>query len=82
MHQATTKGMLLDQQGVFCGIGNWIADEVCYQAGVHPAAAGDSLSVGQLRAVYDAVLYVCGTAVAVWDSLKLELWRFRNTFRS
>ena len=30
------KSALLDQEKIFCGIGNWIADEVLYQSKIHP----------------------------------------------
>jgi formamidopyrimidine-DNA glycosylase len=30
------KALLLDQKRAFSGIGNWIADEVLYQCGMHP----------------------------------------------
>ena len=35
-----------------------------HQAKVHPAAKGNSLSDSQLESIYNAVLDVCGTAVA------------------
>eukprot|EP00568_Trieres_chinensis_P006611 CAMPEP_0183290862 /NCGR_PEP_ID=MMETSP0160_2-20130417/449_1 /TAXON_ID=2839 ORGANISM="Odontella Sinensis, Strain Grunow 1884" /NCGR_SAMPLE_ID=MMETSP0160_2 /ASSEMBLY_ACC=CAM_ASM_000250 /LENGTH=391 /DNA_ID=CAMNT_0025451549 /DNA_START=58 /DNA_END=1233 /DNA_ORIENTATION=+ len=30
------KGVLLDQRAVVSGVGNWVADEVFYQCGMHP----------------------------------------------
>ena len=30
--------MLLDQGKLVCGVGNWVADEVLYQAGVLPCS--------------------------------------------
>ncbi|MCG6920549.1 MAG: DNA-formamidopyrimidine glycosylase [Acidobacteria bacterium] len=50
-HGAPVKAVLLDQS-LFAGVGNWIADEVLYQAGLDPRRPASSLSreeVGQLR---------------------------------
>ena len=30
------KSLLLDQNKLMCGIGNWVADEILYHAGIHP----------------------------------------------
>ena len=44
------KGLLLDQ--TFCaGVGNWIADEILYQAGVAPQRPAGSLDDAELRAI-------------------------------
>ena len=32
------KAVLLDQEKIVCGVGNWVADEVCYQAGIDPSS--------------------------------------------
>ncbi|MCG6925102.1 MAG: hypothetical protein LJF30_07310 [Acidobacteria bacterium] len=50
-HGAPVKAVLLDQS-LFAGVGNWIADEVLYQAGLDPRRPASSLSreeVGRLR---------------------------------
>jgi formamidopyrimidine-DNA glycosylase len=59
------KALLLDQEGIFCGIGNWIADEVLYQSKIHPASPGNSLSEEQLERLHAAILSVCKHAVSV-----------------
>lgn len=41
--KAPIKAMLLDQE-LFCGVGNWIADEVLFHSRIAPARAGGSLS--------------------------------------
>ena len=41
---APVKAVLLDQTKVVCGVGNWIADEVFYQASVLPSTRCASLS--------------------------------------
>jgi formamidopyrimidine-DNA glycosylase len=45
--QAPLKAVLLDQ-GVFAGVGNWIADEVLYQAALSPHRPAASLSVAEV----------------------------------
>jgi formamidopyrimidine-DNA glycosylase len=55
---APVKAVLLDQS-LFAGVGNWIADEVLYQAGLDPRRPASSLSreeVGRLRARTRAVV--------------------------
>ncbi|MBL4684419.1 MAG: hypothetical protein JKY37_07500 [Nannocystaceae bacterium] len=52
------KAVLLDQ-GFAAGVGNWIADEVLYQAGVDPRRRGTSLSdaeAGRIHAKLRAVI--------------------------
>lgn len=56
--KVTIKGLLLDQSFA-AGVGNWIADEVLYQAGIDPRRpAGDlgPAEVGRLRASLGAVI--------------------------
>jgi formamidopyrimidine-DNA glycosylase len=56
---APVKAVLLDQS-LFAGVGNWIADEVLYQAGLDPRRPACSLSrdeVERLRARLQAVVH-------------------------
>lgn len=50
--KAPIKSMLLDQK-LFCGVGNWIADEVLFQAGIAPARAASSLSTPEVAALIE-----------------------------
>lgn len=59
------KTLLLDQARLVCGIGNWVADEVLFKAGVHPSASAATLSTNQATAIHAAVLSVLRTAVSV-----------------
>ena len=62
--QAPIKAVLLDQS-VFAGVGNWLADEVLFQAGIsphRPAASLGPAEIGRLRAKLIAVV---ARAVAV-----------------
>lgn len=56
------KALLLDQSNI-SGIGNWVADEVLYQAKVHPEQYCDSFSEAEMGRIYEAIRYVCQTAV-------------------
>ena len=37
------KALLLDQEAVLCGIGNYLADEVLYQSAIHPKTSSSSI---------------------------------------
>lgn len=56
------KALLLDQAFI-SGIGNWVGDEILYHAQVHPEQYSDTFSDEQLKKLYDAVCYVCRTAI-------------------
>lgn len=62
---AIVKSVLLDQRKLFCGLGNWVTDEVLYMAKIHPASRSSTLSDKQIRALHEAVLYVCQFAIKV-----------------
>ncbi|KAI4687675.1 uncharacterized protein J4E88_003266 [Alternaria novae-zelandiae] len=56
------KALLLDQANV-SGIGNWVGDEVMYQARLHPEQYSNTFSDEQIKRLHDAIMYVCDTAV-------------------
>lgn len=58
------KAVLLDQT-VLAGIGNWIADEMLYQAAIAPARAASSLSATEIAALRRALRTVLSHAVRV-----------------
>ncbi len=58
------KGLLLDQSFA-AGVGNWIADEVLYQARLHPGRAANTLRVAESDRLLAKLRYVIDTAVAV-----------------
>ncbi|KAH0925956.1 hypothetical protein HID58_018212 [Brassica napus] len=60
----TIKPLLLDQ-GFISGIGNWIADEVLYQARIHPLQTASSLSKEQCEALHTSIKEVIEKAVEV-----------------
>lgn len=56
------KAVLLDQER-FPGIGNWMADEILWQAEIHPATRAGALEEDQVKKLYQKIKYVCGRAL-------------------
>ncbi|GAA4371307.1 formamidopyrimidine-DNA glycosylase [Hymenobacter saemangeumensis] len=56
------KPLLLDQ-GITAGLGNWIVDEVLFQARIHPERSGASLSTLEFEALHAAIQLVLSTAI-------------------
>ena len=54
--------MLLDQANL-SGVGNWVADEVLYQARIHPEQYCNTFDDKQIKKLHDALISVCTTAV-------------------
>lgn len=69
------KALLLDQ-GNISGVGNWVADEVLYQAKIHPEQYCNTFSVEQTKTLHDSLTGVCTFAVeCLADSKKFpEHW--------
>lgn len=62
--KAPIKAVLLDQK-VFAGVGNWIADEVLYRAGIAPKRLGSSLDLKETSRLVEELGVVVGKAVEV-----------------
>ena len=62
--RVTLKGLLMDQ-GFAAGVGNWIADEVLYQARLDPRRRADELDAAELRRLRRCLAEVVGKAVEV-----------------
>lgn len=60
--KAPIKPVLLDQSTV-AGIGNWIVDEVLFQACVHPEQRANTLSISQVSDIRRAIELVLHTAI-------------------
>ncbi|GAM82117.1 hypothetical protein ANO11243_000960 [Dothideomycetidae sp. 11243] len=58
------KSLLLDQSNI-SGVGNWVADEVLYQARLHPEQYSNTFSDEQVQTLHDSLMDVCGTACRV-----------------
>jgi len=56
------KPLLLDQS-ITAGLGNWIVDEVLFQAKIHPERPGTSLTEKEGQALHSAVQLVLSTAI-------------------
>jgi formamidopyrimidine-DNA glycosylase len=55
------KALLLDQANI-SGVGNWVADEVLFQARVHPEQYCNTFSDEQIDTLHDKLVEVCTTA--------------------
>ncbi|KAF3068483.1 Formamidopyrimidine-DNA glycosylase [Daldinia childiae] len=73
------KALLLDQATV-SGIGNWVGDEIMYQAKLHPEQYCDDFDDADISTLYKAIRYVCETAVEkLGDSDEFpEDWLFKH----
>ena len=58
------KAVLLMQEH-FPGIGNWMADEILWRAGVHPSVPAGALGEKQTRLLWEQVRWVSRTAVRI-----------------
>ncbi|OTA62395.1 hypothetical protein K449DRAFT_369947 [Hypoxylon sp. EC38] len=73
------KALLLDQTTI-SGIGNWVGDEILYQAKLHPEQYCDEFDDADISTLYKAIRYVCETAVEkLGDSDQFpEDWLFKH----
>lgn len=55
------KALLLDQANI-SGIGNWVADEILYQARLHPEQYSNTFDDEQIKTLHDQLISVCTTA--------------------
>ena len=65
--RAPVKALLLDQR-IIAGLGNIYACEALHRAGIHPARAAGSISLGRLERLAAAIPQVLGEAVAAGGS--------------
>ena len=62
--RGNVKGLLLDQ-GFAAGVGNWIADEVLYQARIDPRRRVESLAADEVALIRRRLAAIVRTAVRV-----------------
>jgi formamidopyrimidine-DNA glycosylase len=62
--KAPIKAVLLMQQG-FPGIGNWMADEILWRAGIRPTRRTATLSASESRALWRQIRWVCAGALRI-----------------
>ncbi|KAF7196465.1 Formamidopyrimidine-DNA glycosylase [Pseudocercospora fuligena] len=55
------KALLLDQANI-SGVGNWVADEILYQARIHPEQYCNTFDQDQIKRIHDSLIGVCTTA--------------------
>lgn len=61
---APMKALLLDQK-IFCGVGNWIADEVLFRARISPKRIASTLRKIELVALCESLTFVLSHAIEV-----------------
>ncbi|KAJ5247794.1 hypothetical protein N7468_002777 [Penicillium chermesinum] len=73
------KALLLDQANI-SGIGNWMGDEILYNARIHPEQYSNTLRDDQIKDLHTSIHYVCKTAFDLLaDSEKFpEHWLFKH----
>lgn len=54
---------LLMNQSTVAGLGNWIVDDILYQAGIHPECRANELSDAKVQSIFDKMKYILKTAV-------------------
>lgn len=74
------KALLLDQERVVCGVGNWIVDEVAFQSRLHPERVANSLSDEEITTVHKSIQDICSIACAALKERKEfpEDWLFHK----
>lgn len=60
--RSPVKPVLLDQSTT-AGLGNWIVDEVLFQAKVHPSSVSADLTDNQIDVIHEAIHFVLETAI-------------------
>jgi formamidopyrimidine-DNA glycosylase len=60
-HTAVKSALM--NQDVVSGLGNWMCDEICYQAHLHPSLHADKLSEDDMRRLHRAMKMVVKTSV-------------------
>ncbi|KAL8873195.1 MAG: hypothetical protein Q9174_001297 [Haloplaca sp. 1 TL-2023] len=73
------KALLLDQANI-SGIGNWVGDELLYDARIHPEQYSNTLTASQMKQLHKSMMYVCKTSVELRaESDKFpETWLFKH----
>jgi formamidopyrimidine-DNA glycosylase len=77
------KVLLLDQS-FSAGVGNWVADEILYNAKIHPEQRCNTLTDSQITSLHYFVANICEIAVAVdADSERFPShWLFKHRWVS
>lgn len=70
------KKLLLDQRAIVSGIGNWICDEVLYQAHIHPDQT--MLTSSERDIIVEKLKFILETAVSRMEDELPEDWLFHR----
>lgn len=62
-HRKTAIKNVLMNQSVTTGVGNWIADDVLYQAKIHPLKKANTLTNAEFKIIYDTLQHVIKVAI-------------------
>jgi formamidopyrimidine-DNA glycosylase len=60
--KAPIKAVLLNQDRVYSGIGNWVADEVTFQSNIHPSTPCNLLTLDQVTDMHYKILDIIKVA--------------------
>ncbi|GMI54706.1 hypothetical protein ScalyP_jg8713 [Parmales sp. scaly parma] len=69
------KALLLDQKKIVSGVGNWVADEICYNLNMHPDE--NNLTLAAAKQVLETSHHVLSTAVKSSSYPQEWLFHFR-----
>lgn len=74
------KTVLLDQNKIVCGIGNYLADEILHQSCIHPCQRVHELTEEETDKLRDSILNVCTTACKCLEEKRdfPESWLFHG----
>ncbi|TGO54859.1 hypothetical protein BCON_0101g00310 [Botryotinia convoluta] len=77
--QVPIKALLLDQANI-SGIGNWVGDEILYNARLHPEQYSNTFSSEEIKRLHNSMMSICQTAVDLLaDSSKFpDDWMFKH----
>eukprot|EP00948_MAST-09A_sp_MAST-9A-sp1_P003996 g3996.t1 len=59
------KNLLMNQNKLVSGLGNWMCDEICYQAKMHPETRVANLSLADCKHLLSKIKMISSKAVAV-----------------
>ena len=81
--RAPMKAVLLMQER-FPGIGNWMADEILWRAGIHPRQAAGSLDAKRVKVLYRDIRDICRDSLRIigkdWSDLP-KTWLFHYRWK-
>jgi len=81
--KAPIKSVLLRQE-CFPGIGNWMADEILFQSGIHPECPSGNIERQKLTLLYETLQMVCVESIRIiapnWGTPP-DSWLFTHRWR-